>query len=165
MSDFASLGEEAGSGGNLPEFSVSEISQAVKRTLEDRFERVRVRGEISGFKRAASGHLYMALKDEKAVLDGVCWKGVAARLAVLPEDGLEVIATGRVTSYPGRSKYQIVIESMELFDPQPLDTRNKIRFIHLNHSRIDNSHVHASFDTMIEESRVHRLSHSIVPSE
>ena len=104
-----------GSGGdNLPEFTVSEISQAVKRTLESSFERVRVRGEISGFKRAASGHLYMTLKDEQAVLDAVCWRGVAGRLATVPEDGLEVIATGRITSYPGRSKYQIVIESLEL---------------------------------------------------
>ncbi len=99
---------------NLPEFSVSEISQAVKRSLEQRFDRVRVRGEISGFKRAASGHLYMALKDEKAVLDAVCWRGLAGRLALKPEDGMEVIATGRITSYPGRSKYQIVIESLEL---------------------------------------------------
>jgi exodeoxyribonuclease VII large subunit len=73
-----------------------------------------VRGEISGFKRAASGHLYMALKDETAVLDAVCWRGLAGRLTVVPEDGLEVVATGRITSYPGRSKYQIVIESLEL---------------------------------------------------
>ncbi|MDX1400849.1 MAG: exodeoxyribonuclease VII large subunit, partial [Kiloniellales bacterium] len=113
MSDFASFAEDEGPAGNLPEFSVSEISQAVKRTLETRFERVRVRGEVSGFKRAASGHLYLTLKDENAVLDAVCWKGVAARLALRPEDGLEVIATGRITSYPGRSKYQIVIESLE----------------------------------------------------
>ncbi len=104
----------AQSGSNLTEFSVSEISFAVKRTLESSFDRVRVRGEISGFKRAASGHLYMALKDDKAVLDGVCWKGVAGRLGLRPEDGMEVVATGRITSYPGRSKYQIVIESMEL---------------------------------------------------
>jgi exodeoxyribonuclease VII large subunit len=73
-----------------------------------------VRGEVSGFKRAASGHLYMTLKDENAVLDAVCWRGVAGRLSVAPEDGLEVIATGRLTTYPGRSKYQIVIESLEL---------------------------------------------------
>ncbi len=99
---------------NLPEFSVSEISKAIKRTLEGNFERVRVRGEISGFKRAASGHLYMSLKDADAVLDAVCWRGQAGRLAVAPEDGLEVVALGRVTSYPGRSKYQIVIESLEL---------------------------------------------------
>lgn len=99
---------------NLPEFSVSEVSQAIKRTLEGSFERVRVRGEISGFKRAASGHLYMALKDSDAVLDAVCWRGQAGRLSVAPEDGLEVVATGRITSYPGRSKYQIVIDSLEL---------------------------------------------------
>jgi len=100
--------------GNVPEFSVSEISQAVKRTLEGNFERVRVRGEISGFKRAASGHLYMAMKDDAAVLDAVCWRGTAGRLSIRPEDGMEVIATGRITSYPGRSKYQIVIDSLEL---------------------------------------------------
>jgi len=101
-------------GGNLPEFSVSELSQALKRVVEGNFERVRVRGEVSGFKRAASGHLYMALKDEEAVLDAVCWRGAAARLALAPEDGLEVIATGRLTTYPGRSKYQIVIDQLEL---------------------------------------------------
>ncbi len=99
---------------NLPEFTVSEISQAVKRTLEARFDRVRVRGEISGFKRAASGHLYFALKDEEAKLDGVCWRTTAQRLSIAPEDGLEVIATGKVSSYPGRSSYQIVIDSLEL---------------------------------------------------
>ncbi|MEX2616944.1 MAG: exodeoxyribonuclease VII large subunit [Alphaproteobacteria bacterium] len=99
---------------NLPEYSVSELSSALKRTVEDAYSYVRVRGEVSGFKRAASGHLYLALKDEDAVLDGVCWRGVAGRLAVKPEDGMEVIATGKLTTYPGRSKYQIVIESMEL---------------------------------------------------
>jgi len=116
MSDFYpdSGPGDAGLTGNVPEFSVSEISMAVKRTLEGTFERVRVRGEISGFKRAASGHLYMALKDENAVLDAVCWRGNAGRLAIAPEDGMEVIAVGRITSYPGRSKYQIVVESLEL---------------------------------------------------
>jgi len=99
---------------NVAVFSVSEISQAIKRALEGNFEWVRVRGEISGFKRAASGHLYMSLKDEGAVLDAVCWRGGAARLGLMPEDGMEVIASGRVTSYPGRSKYQIVIERLEL---------------------------------------------------
>ncbi len=99
---------------NAPEFTVSELSQALKRVVEDRFGHVRVRGEISGFKRAASGHLYMALKDESAVLDAVCWRGTAGRLAVAPEDGLEVIAVGRLTTYAGRSKYQIVIESLEI---------------------------------------------------
>ncbi len=98
---------------NLPELSVSELSGALKRTVEEAYGRVRVRGEISGFKRAASGHLYMAIKDENAVLDGVCWRGTAGRLPIRPEDGLEVIATGRITTYPGRSKYQIVIEDME----------------------------------------------------
>jgi exodeoxyribonuclease VII large subunit len=101
-------------GHNIPVLSVSELSQQVKRTVEGSFGRVRVRGEISGFKRAASGHLYLALKDADAVLDGVCWRGTAQRLSIVPEDGLEVVATGRLTTYPGRSKYQIVIESLEL---------------------------------------------------
>ncbi len=100
--------------GNVAEFTVTELSQALKRTVEENFSWVRVRGEVSGFKRAASGHLYMTLKDENAVLDAVCWKGVAARLGINPEDGLEIIATGKLTTYPGRSKYQIVIDSMEL---------------------------------------------------
>ena len=98
---------------NMPEFSVSELSGALKRSVEEAFGGVRVRGEISGFKRAASGHLYMALKDENAVLDAVCWRGVAQKLQHRPEEGLEVIATGRLTIYPGRSKYQLVIESIE----------------------------------------------------
>ncbi len=75
---------------------------------------MRIRGEISGFKRPASGHLYLALKDEGAVIDGVMWKGGAARLAFVPQDGIEVIATGKLTTYPGRSKYQIVIDTMEI---------------------------------------------------
>ena len=104
----------AGTAPNLPTYSVSEISQAIKRTLEGTFEWVRVRGEISGFKRAASGHLYMTLKDRDAVLDGVCWRGMAGRLSIAPEDGMEVIASGRVTSYAGRSKYQLVVEQLEL---------------------------------------------------
>ena len=110
----SSLIAEQRAGDNLPVLSVSELSKEVKRTVEARFERVRVRGEISGFKRAASGHLYMALKDADAVLDAVCWRGVSGRLAIAPEDGLEVVATGRITTYPGRSKYQIVIEALEL---------------------------------------------------
>lgn len=92
---------------------MSEISNALKRSVEDTFGHVRVRGEISGFKRAASGHLYMTLKDEDAVLDTVCWRGVAGRMKFQPEDGLEVVCTGKLTTYPGRSKYQIVVESME----------------------------------------------------
>ena len=99
---------------NVPEFSVSELSHRLKRSVEENFAWVRVRGEISGFKRPASGHLYFALKDADAVLDAVCWKGQAARLGVKPEDGLEVICSGKLTTYPGRSKYQMVVERMEL---------------------------------------------------
>jgi len=99
---------------NTPEYTVSELSQTLKRAVEETFPHVRVRGEVSGFKRAASGHLYLSLKDESAVLDAVCWRGTAARLAIRPEDGLEVIATGRLTTYPGRSRYQIVIEQIEI---------------------------------------------------
>lgn len=101
-------------GDNAEPLSITEISAALKRTVEDRFGFVRVRGELSGVKRAASGHLYLALKDEKAVLDGVMWRGNAGRLAFAPEDGIEVIASGKLTTYPGRSKYQIVIDSLEI---------------------------------------------------
>jgi exodeoxyribonuclease VII large subunit len=108
-------GSSAAPGGaNLPVRSVSEMSQAIKRSLEGSFEFVRVRGEVSGFKRAASGHLYFSLKDARAVLDAVCWRGTAGRLGIAPEDGMEVIASGRITAYPGRSRYQIVIERLEL---------------------------------------------------
>jgi len=86
----------------------------LKRTVEDRFGFVRLRGELSGVKRAASGHLYCCLKDESAVIDGVMWRGPAAALAFRPEDGLEVVASGKLTTYPGRSKYQIVIDKLEL---------------------------------------------------
>lgn len=100
-------------GHNIPTYTVSEISGEIKRTVERGFSHIRVRGEISGLKRAASGHVYLTLKDENAVIDAVCWRGVAGRLRFRPEDGLEVVVTGRVTTYPGRSKYQIVIEQME----------------------------------------------------
>jgi exodeoxyribonuclease VII large subunit len=99
---------------NLPEYSVGEISALLKRTVEQNFAHLRVRGEISGFKRVSSGHCYLALKDEEAVLDAVIWRPVAARLSLRPEDGMEVVCTGRLTTYPGRSKYQLVIESVEL---------------------------------------------------
>ena len=105
--------EAAGAAPNLPEYSVAELSFALKRVVEDSFGYVRVRGEISGFKRAASGHLYLSLKDDKAVIDGVCWRGTANGLRFKPEDGLEVVCTGRLTTYPARSRYQIVIERME----------------------------------------------------
>ena len=94
--------------------SVSELSGALKRSVEDAFGHVRVRGEISGFKRHASGHCYMTLKDDRACIDGVVWKGQAAAMRFRPEDGIEVVATGRLTTYPGRSKYQIVIDRLEL---------------------------------------------------
>jgi exodeoxyribonuclease VII large subunit len=100
--------------GNTPEFSVSDLASAIKRALEDGFGHVRLKGEISGYRGPhASGHCYFALKDDAAKIDAVIWKGVFGRLKFRPEEGMEVIATGRVTSYPGSSKYQIVIEQME----------------------------------------------------
>lgn len=99
---------------NVPEFSVSEVSAALKRTVEDAFGYVRIRGEISQPKVAGSGHCYLRLKDENAVLDGVIWRGSMRKLAHKPEEGMEVIASGRLTTYPGRSSYQIIIESIEL---------------------------------------------------
>ena len=101
-------------GDNSPALSVSELSGALKRTIESAFGQVRVRGEISGFKRHSSGHCYFSLKDENACMDAVIWRTSAGSLAFRPEDGAEVIATGRLTTYPGRSKYQIVVERMEL---------------------------------------------------
>jgi exodeoxyribonuclease VII large subunit len=97
-----------------PEYSVSELSHKLKRMVEEGFSYVRVRGEISKVTIAKSGHLYTALKDAEAVLDAVCWKGTVARLGVKPEEGMEVICTGRLTTYPGRSNYQLIIETMEL---------------------------------------------------
>lgn len=102
------------SGGNVAEYTVSELSGAIKRSLEENFGFVRLRGEISGFRGAhASGHCYFALKDDKSKIEAVIWKMTYGRLKVKPEEGMEVIAQGRVTSYPGSSKYQIVIESLE----------------------------------------------------
>ncbi|MHB1103386.1 MAG: exodeoxyribonuclease VII large subunit [Devosia sp.] len=99
---------------NAAEYTVSEISQAVKRTVEDEFGHVRVRGEISGFRgQHASGHAYFTLKDENATIDAVVWKSSWPRLLFKPEEGLEVIATGRLTTFPKSSKYQIVIEQIE----------------------------------------------------
>jgi len=102
------------SGDGAPPLSVSQLSAAIKRTVEDGFARVRVRGELSGTKRAASGHFYAAMKDDNALIDMVMWKGQAARLAFRPEDGIEVIATGKLTTYPGRSKYQLVVDTLEV---------------------------------------------------
>ena len=112
--DASGLLAEEKSGDNAPALSVSELSGALKRTVENAFGFVRVRGEISGWKRHASGHCYFTLKDEGACIDAVIWKGQAASLAFRPEDGAEVIASGKLTTYPGRSKYQIVVSRMEL---------------------------------------------------
>ena len=99
---------------NLVEWTVSELSAALKRTVEDAYGFVRVRGEISGFRGASpSGHCYFRLKDDKAVLEAVIWKGTFGRMRVKPEEGLDVIASGRLTTFPGSSKYQIVIDSLE----------------------------------------------------
>src|SRR5712671_1526253 len=99
---------------NAPEFTVSELSSALKRTVEDAYGHVRVRGEISGFRGAhSSGHCYFALKDEGARIDAVVWKSSLYRMRFKPQEGLEVIATGRLTTFPGKSTYQIVIEALE----------------------------------------------------
>jgi exodeoxyribonuclease VII large subunit len=99
---------------NVPEFSVGDLAFSLKKTLEDTFGRVRVRGELSRVSIAGSGHMYSSLKDDNAVIDAVCWKGVMSKLSVRPEEGMEVIVTGRISTFPKSSKYQLVIESMEL---------------------------------------------------
>ena len=98
----------------LTEYSVSEISFEIKKSIETIFNRVRVRGEIFGAKRADSGHWYFSLKDENAVISAVCWRGVASSLKTKPEDGLEVVATGKITTFAGKSSYQLVVEDMEI---------------------------------------------------
>jgi exodeoxyribonuclease VII large subunit len=99
---------------NAPELSVSELSNALKRTIEDRFGFVRVRGEISNYRGPhSSGHAYFCLKDPTARIDAVIWKGVLAKLRTKPQEGLEIIATGKITTFPGKSTYQIVIEAIE----------------------------------------------------
>ena len=113
MTEPAPPTEETASHPNLPVFSVSEISAAIKRTMEGAYARVRIRGEVSGLRRPGSGHLYMDLKDSGGVIAAVCWRGVAARLAHAPEDGMEIIVTGRITTYGPASKYQVVIEDIE----------------------------------------------------
>ena len=101
-------------GGNVPELSVSELSGALKRTVEERFGHVRLRGEVSNYRGPhSSGHAYFSLKDEGARIDAVVWRTTFARLRIKPEEGMEVIATGKVTTFPGKSSYQIVVESLE----------------------------------------------------
>ncbi len=110
MTDLA----DSDSPGNATEYTVSEISGALKRVVEDAFGNVRVRGEISGYRGPhSSGHAYFALKDDRARIEAVIWKGTMSRLKYRPEEGMEVIASGRLTTYPGSSKYQIVIDNIE----------------------------------------------------
>lgn len=98
--------------GNQPEYTVSELSGAVKRVIEGEFGLVRVRGEVGRVSRPASGHLYFDLKDDRAVIAAVSWKGQVARMQVRPEEGMEVVATGRMTTFPGQSKYQLIVEDV-----------------------------------------------------
>src|SRR5271165_4016051 len=99
---------------NIAEYTVSELSSAIKRTVEDVYGLVRLRGEISGYRGPhSSGHAYLSLKDDKAKIDAVIWRGVFAGLKFKPEEGLEVVVTGRVTTFPGKSSYQIIIEQLE----------------------------------------------------
>lgn len=99
---------------NVPEMSVSDLALSLKQTLEQTYGRVRIRGELSGLKRAASGHLYGDIKDVDANINIICWRGTMLKLAITPEDGMDVIVTGRVSSYPKSSRYQIIIDAMEL---------------------------------------------------
>jgi exodeoxyribonuclease VII large subunit len=105
---------EAATRANLPEYSVSELSASLKRTVEEAFPFVRVRGEVSKVTFQSSGHVYFDLKDDKAVLNAVCWRGTAQRLKVKPQQGLEVVCTGRISTYAGSSRYQIIVEQVEL---------------------------------------------------
>lgn len=99
---------------NNIEYSVSELSNLLKKTVEDNFSLVRIRGEISGAKLAPSGHLYFSLKDENALIASACWKGMLSKIQVKPEDGMEVIVTGSITTYPGQSKYQLIVHNIEV---------------------------------------------------
>ena len=99
---------------NAYEFSVSELAGTLKRTIEETFGHVRVRGELGRVTVAKSGHCYLDIKDDKAVINSIIWKGVMGRLSMRPEEGMEVIVTGKLTTYPGRSNYQLIIDSLEL---------------------------------------------------
>ena len=98
----------------VPVFSVSELSSSLKQVVEQTFSSVRVRGEISGLKVHSSGHIYFSLKDDQSVIDGICWRGTASKLSLTLEEGMEVVCHGRVTTYPARSKYQIIVDQVEL---------------------------------------------------
>ena len=105
--------DDPAQGVNSPEFSVTELSGAIKRVIEGEFSHVRIKGEVGRVSRPRSGHIYLDLKDDKSVINGVIWKGVAGRLQTQPEEGMEVVATGRITTFGGQSKYQIVIEDIK----------------------------------------------------
>lgn len=113
MDLFDDAPDEGPAGDNSPEYTVGELSGAIKRVIENEFGHVRVRAEVGRVSLPRSGHMYLDLKDDKAVMAGIIWKGVAARLQTLPEEGMEVIATGRITTFPGQSKYQIIIEDIQ----------------------------------------------------
>ena len=105
--------EDAPAAGNSPEYTIGELSGAIKRVIENEFGHVRVRAEVGRVSLPRSGHVYLDLKDDKAVMAGIIWKGVASKLVTMPEEGMEVIATGRITTFPGQSKYQIIIEDIQ----------------------------------------------------
>ena len=107
-------GEQQNNGDNAPYLTISELSRAVKTAVENAFDFVRVRAEVSRPNKAPSGHLYFTLKDDRSTLAAVCWKTMRANLAIQPEEGLEVIVTGRLTTFAGQSKYQIVVSQMEV---------------------------------------------------
>jgi exodeoxyribonuclease VII large subunit len=112
MDMFDDTGPDAGQPGNQPEYTVSELSGAVKRVIEGEFGLVRVRGEVGRVSRPASGHLYFDLKDDRSVIAAISWKGQVAKMQVRPEEGMEVVATGRMTTFPGQSKYQLIVEDV-----------------------------------------------------
>ena len=101
-------------GKNAPEFSVSELSSVLKRMIEGEFSNVRIRGEVGRVSRPASGHLYFDLKDDKSVIASVTWRGQASKLATQPEEGLEVVATGKITTFAGQSRYQMIVSEMSV---------------------------------------------------
>src|SRR5215471_18465604 len=107
------LAPEAEASGNARPYSVSELAFALKRTLEDAYGFVRLRGELSKVTHHSNGHVYLTLKDERAAIDGVVWKSQVRGLGIRPEQGLEVVVTGKITTYPSGSRYQIVIETLE----------------------------------------------------
>ena len=112
MSDMFDDPPEGTAPGNAPEYTVSELSGAVKRVIEGEFGLVRVRGEVGRVSKPASGHLYFDLKDDRSVIAAISWKGQVAKMQVRPEEGMEVVATGRMTTFPGQSKYQLIVEEV-----------------------------------------------------